>query len=120
MRATAAAADPTAQRLLRTLAAEAAADPDTARLIRDRFVARRRAALSIVLQRAVRRGELAPGDADILLDLIYGSLWYRIIFDIAPLDTLWADAIARVLAPPRTPGISHAPTVSGQSPGKPA
>jgi len=82
----------------RALAAEAAADPDAAGLIRDRFIARRRAALNLVLERAAARGELTRGDAEIMLDLIYGSLWYRLIFDIAPLDTGWADAITQAFA----------------------
>lgn len=120
LRATADSADPPTVRVLRHLAAAAAADEGEALQIRDRFLARRRAALGELLDRAVARGEIEAGHAALARDLIYGSLWYRIIFDIAPLDTLWADAIARVLAPPRTPGISHAPTVSGQSPGKPA
>src|SRR3954471_14742269 len=86
MRATARSADAPTQRILRTLAAEAAADPDFAALARDRFLERRRAALSEILQRAVKRGELSRAEAATALDLVYGSLWYRLIFDIGPLD----------------------------------
>jgi AcrR family transcriptional regulator len=97
LRATVASADPTTQRLLRALAAEAAADTSTAGLIRDKFLARRRAALDELLQRAVTRSELTRADAAIALDLVYGSLWYRLIFDIAPLDNNWADRVARAI-----------------------
>jgi AcrR family transcriptional regulator len=94
MRATARSADAPTQRILRALAAEAASDTDLAALIRERFIARRRAALSELLMRAVERGELTEGDAAIALDLVFGSLWYRAIFGVGPLDRKWADAVA--------------------------
>ena len=99
LRGTVASGDPTTQRLLRALAAEAANDLGMAELIRERFLARRRAALGQLLERAVRRGEISRQHAAISLDLIYGSLWYRLIFDIAPLDNGWAIAVARAIAP---------------------
>lgn len=96
--ATAAAADPATRRLLRVIAAEAATDPAAARLARDRFVATRRAALDEVLHRAVRRGELTDRHAAIAVDLIYGSLWYRLIFAVGELDGRWADAVTDAVA----------------------
>jgi AcrR family transcriptional regulator len=97
LRATAAALDPTTQRLLRALASEAAADSAFAELVRERFLVRRRAALGELLDRSVKRGELDHTDVTIILDLIYGSLWYRLIFDLAPLDTNWADAVTKAI-----------------------
>jgi hypothetical protein len=52
---------------------------------------------SQVLERAVARGELSRADAAIALDLVYGSLWYRLIFDIGPLNNSWADNVARTV-----------------------
>jgi AcrR family transcriptional regulator len=98
LRATARSGDETTRRILRALAAEAAADEDTAALIRDKFLVRRRAALGELLERAVARGELTRADAAIALDLIYGSLWYRLIFDVGTLDNRWADAVTRLVA----------------------
>jgi len=98
LRDTVVSGDATTQRLLRALAAEAAADPSMADLIRERFIVRRRGALDQILQRAVRRGEISQAGAAIALDLIYGSLWYRLIFGIAPLDNAWAAAVARAIA----------------------
>jgi AcrR family transcriptional regulator len=97
LRATVASADPTVARLLRALAAEAASDPAMAQLIRERFVDRRRAALGTILDRAARRGEIGRADAALALDLVYGSLWYRLIFGIAPLDNAWADRSAKAI-----------------------
>jgi AcrR family transcriptional regulator len=98
LRATVASGDATVARLLRALAAEAASDPAMAELIRDRFLERRRSALGTVLTRGVRRGEISRGNAAIALDLVYGSLWYRLIFGIAPLDNAWADRVAKAIA----------------------
>jgi AcrR family transcriptional regulator len=99
LRATAASADATTQRLLRALAAEAAADAGFAALVRERFLATRRADLRRLLDRGVKRGELSRGEAKIALDLIYGALWYRLIFELGPLDDRWADAVARTIGP---------------------
>ena len=94
MRETAAALDPSTRRILRTLAAGAAADAGAASKVRDQFLSRRRAALAAVLQPAVARGELpAEPSIAILLDLVFGSLWYRLIFATGPLDQDWADAV---------------------------
>jgi AcrR family transcriptional regulator len=98
MRETSAALDPPTRRILRTLAAGAAADSDAASKVRDQFLARRRAALAAVLKPALDRGEL-PAEPTIstLLDLVFGSLWYRLIFATGPLDQDWADAVTSAI-----------------------
>jgi AcrR family transcriptional regulator len=93
-----AAADPAIVRLLHTVAAEAAADEGMARKVRDRFLVTRRADLGQILQRAVARGEIGGDYAAIAADLIYGSLWYRLIFHVGPLDYGWADSVATAIA----------------------
>jgi AcrR family transcriptional regulator len=105
LRATVASADPATESLLRALAAEAAADADFADQVRDRFLAARRHDLGKLLERGVKRGEISRADARIAIDLVYGSLWYRLIFGIAPLDNRWANSVARMIAGPQaTPG----------------
>jgi hypothetical protein len=48
-----------------------------------------------ILQRAAARGEIAGNvDPELLLDVVFGVLWYRLLLDYAPLD----DAAARDLA----------------------
>jgi AcrR family transcriptional regulator len=98
LKLTVASGDPPTQRLLRALAAEAAADEAFAEVVRDRFLATRRQDLGRLLARAVKRGEITRADAAIAVDLIYGSLWYRLIFAVGPLDNRWANAVARALA----------------------
>lgn len=93
LRATAAAVDHSTRQMLRIIAAEAAADPTFAAKARDEFLLRRRSALATLLGRAAQRGELPVEHRGIAVDLIYGSLWYRLIFDLGSLDEDWADEV---------------------------
>lgn len=93
-RATARALDPSTRQLLRTLAAAAAADGAVAEQVREKFLRHRRAALATVLDRAAHRHELSDQQISTVLDLVFGSLWYRLIFVTGPLDRAWADAVA--------------------------
>src|ERR1044071_2386663 len=104
LRATADSVDPPTASVLRHLATAAAADEDEALQIRDRFLARRRAALTELLDRAVARGEVEAGYAALARDLIYGSLWYRLIFRVGSVDHAWARDVAAAIAAPANPG----------------
>jgi AcrR family transcriptional regulator len=97
LRATVDSLDPPTIRVLQSLAAQAAADTGTALQIRDRFLATRRAQLSQLLRRGEERGEIDQDKAGLALDLIYGSLWYRLIFLVGPLDYPWADGVADLI-----------------------
>ena len=69
------------------LMAEALLDPTFAAQFRDRFLFGRRDALRTVLTRAAARGEIAADvDPEMLLDIVFGVLWYRLLLDHAPLD----------------------------------
>jgi len=94
LRATVDSADPATRQLLHAIASAAASDETTADQVRDRFLATRRAALGQILERAVSRGEIARDYSALAIDLIYGSMWYRLIFRVGPLDYTWADAVA--------------------------
>jgi len=98
LRATVDSADPTTVRLLHAIAAAAAADQGVAHQVRDQFLITRREALGKLLERAVSRGEITGHYAAMAVDLVYGSLWYRLIFDVGPLDYGWADAVAAAIA----------------------
>lgn len=109
LRATVDSADPVTVRLLYHLAAAAAADETVAVQIRDRFLSTRRTALARLLDRAAGRGEITPGYAALALDLVYGTLWYRLIFRTGPLDYSWADDLAAAI-PPAASGPVTPPT----------
>ncbi|MEU9451780.1 TetR/AcrR family transcriptional regulator [Streptomyces sp. NPDC048277] len=67
--------------------AQALLDPAFAVQFRDRFLFSRRAALRGILDRAGARGEIAADvDPELVIDVVYGVLWYRLLLDHAPLD----------------------------------
>lgn len=73
--------------LLIGLMAQSLLDPGFAAAFRDRFLFSRRAALREILDRAITRGEIAPDvDPELLIDVVYGVLWYRLLLDHAPMD----------------------------------
>lgn len=123
MRATARALDRPTRQVLRTLAAQAATDEQSAEQIRDRFLSSRRAALASVLGSGEERGEFRGEQVPTALDLVFGSLWYRLVFGIGSLDEQWADSVtdALVLNPgassPRRPSPANRPSLESRPPG---
>jgi AcrR family transcriptional regulator len=86
--------DPGMTRALRQLAAAALADEQVAAVLGE-FTASRRAALRAILERGLTQGALAPGtDLDLLVDMAYGVLWYRLLIGHAPLDQAAARSLA--------------------------
>jgi len=83
--------------LLRGAMAEAQRDPQAAEGMRQ-FTAARREELRHLLAAGQSRGEL-PGDTDLdlLIDQIYGLLWYRILIGHAPLTAGVAARLTREL-----------------------
>jgi AcrR family transcriptional regulator len=79
---------------LRQIVAVAQQDEHVARLLAD-FTAVRRAALRALLERGRDAGKLSrDADLDMLVDMAYGVLYYRLLVGHAPLD----DNAARSLA----------------------
>jgi AcrR family transcriptional regulator len=86
----------TAGRRLAELVGEGQADPETLRLINERFVSVRRTAARELIRAGQQRGEIATDvDPDAAIDLIYGPLYYRLLFRHLPLDADFAETIVR-------------------------
>jgi AcrR family transcriptional regulator len=87
--------DPLWRSILRSLVAESQYDAQTSEMLRQIVVAPRRDAGLRLLQRAEASGEIRAGlDHELIVDLLFGPLWYRLLFDHAPID---ADFAARLL-----------------------
>jgi AcrR family transcriptional regulator len=83
------------QKVVVTLMAEAQLNNDFADAFRERFIARRRKALTDLIVRGIRRGEMEPGtDAEFMADMIYGPMWYRLLNRHAPIDDNFADQLS--------------------------
>lgn len=73
--------------LLRSLMAEAQATDAVRATFREEFIRARRDVLRGLLSAARQRRELAAdADLDLLLDLLFGAMWYRLLVAHAPLD----------------------------------
>jgi AcrR family transcriptional regulator len=78
--------DPGTRRALRQLMAAAQTDEHVAAVLAD-FTTQRRAALRALLERGRAGGDIAAtADLEMLVDLGYGVLWYRLLVGHAALD----------------------------------
>lgn len=90
-------------RVIAGLVAQAQTDADFATLYREHFVQPRRAAMRVVLRRAIARGEIAPDtDLEVTLDLLYGPIYHRLLHRHAPLNDRFikdvVDAVIKAIA----------------------
>lgn len=84
--------------IVRSLMAEAQHDPAFAVIFRTQFINVRRKPLLALLQDGVASGELAADTKiNVLVDLIYGAMWYRLLARHAPLDDAFAHDVVQAL-----------------------
>ena len=85
--------------VVRGLMSEALVDPDFAETMHDIFITRRRSALRGILLKGIERGELVSDvDIELIIDLIYGPMWYRLLNKHAPLNPGFAKQISEIIA----------------------
>jgi AcrR family transcriptional regulator len=90
--------DPTTGRTLRGLMAEVQRDPDLAEAWRERFVEPVRTRHRLMAQRAIDRGELSPkASVDVLLDLLYGPAYHRLLQGHLPIDDPFVRRVVGVI-----------------------
>lgn len=78
--------------------AEGQSDPKFLTLFRDRFLSVRRDAARVMWQRGVERGEISPDfDSEMVLDLIYGPVIFRLLAGHGPLREEDARTIVRAV-----------------------
>ncbi|AUG78016.1 TetR family transcriptional regulator [Kitasatospora sp. MMS16-BH015] len=83
---------------LRALMAEAQLDPAFGERFRESFLQPRREALGAVLQRAQQRGELPDGlSADTITDIVFGTIWYRLLAIRKPFDAQLVEELTSAL-----------------------
>lgn len=85
--------------ILRALMAEAQLDPAFAERFRDTFLKRRADALAVITDRARRRGDLPVNpDPATITDIVFGTIWYRILAAHRPFDERLLDDLLVLLA----------------------
>ena len=86
--------------LLRALMAEAQLDPEFGVRFRAAFLERRRDALAVITGRARERGDLPDRpDPETVADIVFGTIWYRILATRRPFDAVLEEDLLDVLAP---------------------
>jgi AcrR family transcriptional regulator len=80
--------------MLRALLSEALTDAEFQVAIRDGWIAPRRAAAKVIVEKAVAAKELPQRTSpDLLLDALYGGLYYWLLFDPAKLTTTYINSL---------------------------
>jgi AcrR family transcriptional regulator len=84
--------------LIRSLLAEAQFDPVLKKAFRGRWIMKRRAAAEAVIKAGILAGELpAATDPDVLLDALYGGLYYRLLMGTGSLNDAYVEAVWRTV-----------------------
>jgi AcrR family transcriptional regulator len=84
--------------ILPGLVGEIGRNPELADALRTNLIAPRRAAFVQVLERAAARGELRAGlDHELVIDLLIGPLYHRLLMTGAEVDDRVADRLARLV-----------------------
>ncbi len=86
--------------LLRALMAEAQINPEFGERFQTAFLKRRRQAFAVITDRASQRGDLPdrPGPGTVA-DIVFGTIWYRILATGQPFDDQLTEDLVAVLAP---------------------
>ncbi|MBF6170842.1 TetR/AcrR family transcriptional regulator [Nocardia blacklockiae] len=91
---------PEARRPFVALVAAAQHDPELAAALRERFLEPRRAGVEHLLATGIAEGEFRPDlDPALVIDLLYGALYYRLLVSGAHLDPAYADHLVDILSP---------------------
>jgi AcrR family transcriptional regulator len=84
--------------LVASLMAESQRDPEFAIVFREQFLTRRRAALAELFEQGRERGELAPdANVELLVEIAFGTVWYRVLGGHGPLSRRFADELTDAL-----------------------
>jgi AcrR family transcriptional regulator len=80
--------------LIRSLVAEAQCDSELAIAFRERWLVPRREGVRQIMRTAVAEGSLRSDiDIDTAIDILYGSLYYRLLLGAGALDERFVDSI---------------------------
>jgi AcrR family transcriptional regulator len=87
-------------RVMQGLVSDLAADPELARAFREQVVAVRVAEVSRLVERGIARGDLRPDtDHELLHELLFGPVYYRLLLSGAPLDESLAERVVTAVLP---------------------
>ena len=87
-------------RVMQGLVSDLAADPELASAFRERVVATRVAEVHRLVERGILRGDLRPDtDRELMHELLFGPVYYRLMLSGAPLDSGLAERVVDAVLP---------------------
>jgi len=87
-------------RVMQGLVSDLAADPGLARRFREEVVATRVAEVHRLVARGIERGDLRPDtDRQLIHELLFGPIYYRLMLSGAPLDEGLAERVVDAVLP---------------------
>jgi AcrR family transcriptional regulator len=103
-------------KIVAELIAEGQSEPEVLRSLFDQQIRARRDAIAADIERGKEDGELHPdADPELLIDTIFGAIFYRLLFRSAPLNERFVEELVcqvfrgvRVQAEPLTPAFKPA------------
>ena len=82
--------------LIRSLVAEAQSDPELAGAFRERWLIPRREGVRQAMWKAIAEGSIRRDvDIDTAIDLLYGSIYYRLLLGAGPLNEEFIEGVYR-------------------------
>lgn len=91
-------------RVMQGLASDLATDADMAAAFRTEVIALRQTHLIDLVDHGIEQGQLRPDiDVTLLQELLFGPIYYRLLFSGHPLDTNLAETIVDAVLPSITP-----------------
>ncbi len=83
---------------LRFLMAQAQQDEAFRKRFRENFVAKRRGVLLSIFTRAIKQEQISSNqNIELLVDIAFGTMWYRLLTDHAPMDESFADELTEII-----------------------
>lgn len=80
--------------LIRSLLAEAQFNSELETAFRERWIAKRRASTIAVIKAGIASGEIPSRiDPDILLDVLYGGVYYRLLIGTGSMSDEYVDSV---------------------------
>lgn len=84
-------------RSIATLLASAQFDDEMKEAFRERWIEPRRAEMRRIIQQGMERDQIRKTDPDLLLDALYGPVYFRLLGGHAPLTASFADALTELM-----------------------
>ena len=102
-------------KIVAELIAEGQSEPEVLRSLFDQQIRARRGAIAAEIERGKEDGELHPdADPELLIDTVFGPIFYRLLFRSAPQNERFAEELVRQVlcgvraqAEPATPGFKR-------------